>query len=219
MFRSGLFNFSKGELAPALWGRIDVAAYSAALRRAENVVVLKYGGVTRRMGSRYVYEIKPPAGGWSAAQAGQRLIPFEYSIEQTYMLLFTQAKMRPAALGGMVIETALTIEAATNTNPVQITAAFHGYETGDEVFFSGVEGMVELNGQTLPVTVIDDDTFTVPVDGTGWGVFTGDNGGVTNTEPPAPPPDPPVVPPPVEPPPPPEVTPPPGGIWDGTNIS
>jgi hypothetical protein len=218
MFRSGLFNFSKGELAPALYGRVDVAAYSAALRRAENVVVLKYGGVTRRMGSRYVYEIKPPAGGWNSPEAGQRLIPFEYSIEQTYMLLLTQAKMRPAALGGMVLEQALTIQAATNSNPVKITAAFHGYANGDEVFFSGVSGMTELNGMTLPVTVIDASNFTVPVDGTAWGVFTVDSGGITNSAPPPPPPPPPPVPPPVPDPSPPEVTPPPYCVTDDTMI-
>jgi hypothetical protein len=208
MFRSGLFNFSKGELAPALYGRVDVAAYSAALRRAENVVVLKYGGVTRRMGSRFVYEIKAPAGGWSSAEAGQRLIPFEYSIEQTYMLLFTQAKMRPAALGGMVLEQGLTVQAATKTNPVRITANYHGYANGDEVFFAGVVGMVELNGQTLPVTVIDASTFSVPVDGTRYGAFVSDSGGVINPGPPPPPPDPPVVPPPIVDPDPPYVTPP-----------
>jgi len=208
MFRSGLFNFSKGELAPALWGRIDVAAYAAALRQAVNVVVLKYGGVTRRMGSRYVYEITSPAGGWASAEAGQRLIPFEYSIEQTYMLLFTQAKMRPAALGGMVLEQALTVQAATNTNPVRITAAFHGYATGEEVFFSGVSGMTELNGMTLPVTVIDANTFTVPVDGSAFGAFSGDSGGIVNAGPPPAPPAPPPVPPPVPDPVPPAVTPP-----------
>lgn len=208
MFRSGLFNFSKGELAPALYGRVDVAAYSAALRRAENVVILKYGGVTRRMGSRFVYEIKAPVGGWSSADAGQRLIPFEFSIEQTYMLLFTQAKMRPAALGGMVLEKALTIQAAANSNPVIIVANFHGFATGDEVFFSGVAGMEELNGMTLPVTVIDINQFTVPVNGIGWGVFTGDTGGTINPAPPAPTPPPPPVPDPIPEPDPPYVTPP-----------
>lgn len=211
MFRAGLFNFSKGELAPALYGRIDVAAYSAALRKAENVVVLKYGGVTRRMGTRLVYEISPPAGGWSSPEAGQRLIPFEYSIEQTYMLLFTQAQMRPAALGGMVLERGLTVEAATNTDPVQITAQNHGYVTGQEVFFSGVQGMTELNGRTLVVTVLDGDRFTVPVDGRTWGAFTGDTGGSINPDPPPAPPPPPPVPPPLPDPDPPIVTPPGGG--------
>ena len=114
--------------------------------------------------------------------------------------------MRPAALGGMVLSEALTVEAATQTNPVQITASFHGLATDDEVFFRDVEGMVELNGRTLTVTVLDDDTFTVPLDGTQFGALTGDDGGVVRSAAPDPDPTPPTVPPPVEPPPPPDTT-------------
>lgn len=218
MFRSGLFNFSKGELAPALYGRVDVAAYSAALRRAENVVVLKYGGVTRRMGTHFVYEIKPPAGGWDSPDAGERLIPFEYSIEQTYMLLFTQAKMRPAALGGMVLEKKLSISNITRTNPVIVTAENHGYQTGDEVFFDGIQGMTEINGRSGTVTRLDEDRFSVGISGSDFGEFTGDTGGTPNPDPPPPPPPPPVVPPPIVPPDPPDVTPPRYCVLDDTLI-
>lgn len=210
MIRAGLLNFSKGALAPALWGRIDVAAYSAALRVADNVTVLKYGGVTRRMGQRFVYELIPPEDGWTDADPSARLIPFEYSIEQTYMLVFSQATMHAAVLGGMVLEEGLKVTGATNTNPVIITAAYHAFEDGDEVFFRDVEGMTELNGRTMPVTVVDASHFSVPLDGREYGVYTGDTTGIVRVAPPAPPPPPPPVPPPVPDPTPPDTT-PPGG--------
>lgn len=202
--RAGLHNFSRGMISEELWGRIDVDAYNAAVKQAINVVVLKYGGLQKRLGTRIVYEIK---------DGPKRLLPFEYSLDFTYALLFGQGNMRPATGGGMVLETALTITAATQTDPIQITAAFHGLSDGDEVFFSGLEGMTELNGRFEFVTVIDDDNYTIDVDGAGFGAFTGDTGGITRAEAPDPLPDPPVVPDPVDPP---ELPPVGGGGHGGT---
>ena len=195
-YRVGQYNFSKGVLSKELWGRADIAPYSAAVRQAENVRILKYGGLSKRPGSRLVYEIR---------DGRQRMIPFEGAYEASYAMLFGQASMRLAALGGMVVEQALTIESATNASPVVVRASFHGLTTGDEVFFSGVLGMVELNGQTLSVTVIDEHRFSVPVDGRAYGAFVGDTGGITRTEEPAAPPPPPPVPDPTPEPPPPPV--------------
>ncbi|NIJ18477.1 hypothetical protein FHS95_000146 [Sphingomonas naasensis] len=200
--RAGQFNFSKGILSKELWGRHDIAPYSAGVREAKNVLILKYGGLTKRPGSRLVYEVRDGA---------KRIIPFEGAYEASYAMLLGQGNMRLAALGGMVLEQALTVEAATNANPVVITASFHGLSDGDEVFFRDVAGMIELNGRVLTVTVIDDDHFSVAVDGRQFGVFTGDAGGIIRTEAPEPPAPPPVVPDPVAPPPDPDV----GGVGDG----
>ncbi|MDP5279910.1 ubiquitin-activating E1 FCCH domain-containing protein [Sphingomonas sp. DG1-23] len=189
--RAGQFNFSKGVLSKELWGRHDIAPYSAGVREGKNVLILKYGGLTKRPGTRMVYEVKDGA---------KRLLPFEGAYEASYALVMGQGNMRLAALGGMVLEEALTVEGATQTNPVLITASFHGYADGDEVFFRDVEGMTELNGRVLTVTVIDEDQFSVNVDGTGFSAFAGDDGGIIRVEEPDPEPTPPVVPPPVDPP-------------------
>lgn len=201
--RIGQHNFSRGILSKELWGRIDVASYPAGVRQARNVVILKFGGMSKRPGSRMVYEIK--------GDEPRRLIPFEGAYEASYALVMGQASMQVAALGGMVIEERLTVEAATNTDPVTIIASFHGFANGEEVFFADIEGMVELNGKMLPVTVTGPHSFTVPLDGTSFGVFTGDAGGIIRTEVPPPPPPPPSVPEPVPPPPPPPVG---GGGWE-----
>lgn len=196
--RIGQHNFSKGVLSKELWGRQDIAPYSAGIRQGKNVLILKYGGLTKRPGTRLVYEIK---------DGPQRLIPFEGAYEASYAMLFGQATMRLGVSGGMMIEDRLVIEGATNTNPVAITASHHGYATGDEVFFQQVKGMTELNGLTLKVTVTGESSFTVPVDGTGFGVFAGegDAEAVVRSAPPPPPPPPPPVPEPVPAPPPPPV--------------
>lgn len=269
-FRTGSANFSKGEIAEELIGRVDVAAYQTALRRARNVTVLKYGGVTKRPGTRFVAEayagnsvaqvmasiaagvmtVDSVASG--ALAAGQllsgpgvtagtaivaqlsgptgaagtysvtpaqtvssnslsargnqpvRLMPFQFSLEQTYALELGQGYMRPAALGGMVIEDKITITAIALGAITTITAAYHAYSVGDQVYFSGILGTVELNGKIGRVlSIVDTASFTVDINSTGFTPFTSDTGGTVRTAAPPDPPTPPPVPPPPPPPPPP----------------
>lgn len=269
--RTGQPNFSKGELAEDLIARVDVAAYATGLRRARNVTILKYGGVTKRPGTRLVAEVYRDsfdatfvgsitsdvltvsgsitgtvatgmkisgtgvpegvtiedlgtgtggAGTYmlssalaspvsATAMAGTmdspvRLMPFQFSLEQTYALEMGHGYMRPAALGGLVIEEKLAIGSVTRGATTTIAAAYHAYAVGDQVYFGGVEGMIELNGRIGRVlSVGDSGHFTVDIDSTGFTAFTSDTGGTTRAGPPAPPPPPPPVPPPPPPPPPP----------------
>lgn len=147
------------------------------------------------MGTRFACELPGPG----------RLLPFEFSTDQAYALAMTQGRMQPLALGGAVLEEELEITAVTNANPAQVTVPYHGYSTGDEWFAKNVEGMPEINGRVFTITVVDGDNFTIGVDSTDWGVFTGSGGGTLREEPPAPEPDPPVVPDPVDPPEPPDI--------------
>jgi hypothetical protein len=198
-YRSAIVNFSKGEIAPELEGRFDVEAYQAGLRRARNVKIRRYGGVSKRMGLRFVapvYDASEPV----------RLLPFQFSKEQGYALELGQGYMRPAAQGGLVLEEHLAVTAITKEAQAKITAAFHAYEVGDQVYLRGITGMTEINNRFLTVTaVIDENNFRVAIDSTGFGTFTGSGGGITRTEEPAPPPAPPSVPPPAEPAPPPDL--------------
>lgn len=77
------------------------------------------------------------------------------------------------------ITTAITaaegdISAILNSNPCEVTTtAAHGFATGNEVEFSGVGGMTQLNGNTYTITVVDADTFTLDAtDATAYGVYT-----------------------------------------------
>jgi len=65
------------------------------------------------------------------------------------------------------------ISAATKTNPVHLTSAKHGLETGDTVVMHAEEGMTELDHRFATVTLVDADNFTLDgVDATGYGDFT-----------------------------------------------
>ena len=73
-------------------------------------------------------------------------------------------------LGVTCISTAKTITAATQANPVALTATGHGFETGDIVQIGGVGGMTQLNDKLFKITVTGADTFTL--DGCDGSAFT-----------------------------------------------
>ncbi|ALC13833.1 hypothetical protein [Sphingopyxis sp. 113P3] len=201
MFRAGQPNFSRGVLSEHLHGRFDVDAYSAGLKQGTNVIILKYGGVTKRPGTRLVAEVMD-------GSEPTRIIPFQFSLTQTYALEMGQGYMAPCAYGGRVLEEELAITNITNAANAQITAAFHEYEVGQQVYLAGIAGTLGdfLNNRFWSVaSVVDTDNFTIDADTTELSAFDTAEGGITRSEAPDPPPAPPVVPPPVEPPPLPDV--------------
>jgi hypothetical protein len=105
--------------------------------------------------------------------------------------------MKPMTLGGMVLEEELAITGISKAANAQVSAAYHGYSVGDEVYFTGQAGMAEINGRTARVvSVIDASNFTIDLNTTSFGTWTANAGGTTRTAPAPPPPPPPPVPPP-----------------------
>lgn len=199
-------NFTRGIFSPVVQARRDVEAWTAGAKRLENVTLMKHGGVRKRPGTRFVYRLP-------RNDSNVRLLPFTYSPGQSYVLVMGQATMKPIALGGAVLAEGFGITAITRANPGVITAPFHGLQTGDEVFLSGIDGMVGLNGLVVTATVIDANRFSIGIDTSAFDAFTGDDGVAREAEP-APPPPPPSVPAPT-PTPPPAPTVPPGGGGGG----
>ena len=82
-----LTNFTGGELSPRLDGRNDLAKYPTGCKTLENMIVYPHGSAARRSGTQFVAEVKD-----SSKQT--RLIPFEFSTTQTYMLEFGDQYIR-----------------------------------------------------------------------------------------------------------------------------
>ena len=82
-------NFTTGEIDPLLRSRIDINQYYNALEQARNVLIQPQGGATRRPGLQFISEIPSAAN----PQDGCRLVPFEFSTTQSYMLLFVHNRM------------------------------------------------------------------------------------------------------------------------------
>lgn len=84
-------NFSTGELDPLLRARIDLQAYNNALAKATNVLIQPQGGMRRRPGLRHILAL--PYTSTPSAGNGVRLVPFQFSVTDSYMLCFTHNRM------------------------------------------------------------------------------------------------------------------------------
>jgi hypothetical protein len=94
-------NFTSGELDPLLRARIDLkATYNNALEKATNVVCQPQGGITRRSGTRFLLAL--PNTSTESAGNGSRLVPFEFSTNDSYMLCFTHNRMYVFKNGALV---------------------------------------------------------------------------------------------------------------------
>jgi len=146
--------FSAGELSPDMYGRYDVDKHGTGCMILKNWVIMAQGGVYKRPGTRF------KAQGGIETEA-IRLIPFEFSTIQAYVLEFGDEYMRVYRDGELVLESNQNITAISQASPAEVTIAAHGYSTGDEVFLSGISGMTELNGRQFKITVTGPDTFTL----------------------------------------------------------
>lgn len=80
-------SFAAGELAPTLHGRTDLQLYGAGLRRGRNITIGPHGQARSRPGLRFVGRVK--FSGW-----GARLVPFNYSDGEAYLLEFGHLYVR-----------------------------------------------------------------------------------------------------------------------------
>lgn len=82
-----LTNFTGGELSPRLDGRNDIAKYNTGCKTLENMIIYPHGSAARRSGTQFVAEVKD-------STKKTRLIAFEFSTVQTYILEFGDQYIR-----------------------------------------------------------------------------------------------------------------------------
>lgn len=80
-------NFTAGELSPRLNGRVDLAKYFNGCSSVENMIVQKHGPVSRRGGFYFSSEVK-------SSSVKTRILPFEFSVTQAYILEFGDQYVR-----------------------------------------------------------------------------------------------------------------------------
>ena len=155
-----LSSFVSGEFSAKLDGRTDFEKYSSGCKTMENMLVHPQGASTRRVGTQFISEVKD-------SSAKTRLIPFEFSTTQTYMLEFGNQYIRFFKDKGQITEGNKTITGITAANPAVVTSSSHGYSNGDFVIITGVVGMTQVNGKTFKVADKTTNTFELQdVDGT-----------------------------------------------------
>jgi hypothetical protein len=158
-------NFQAGEFSPRLEGRIDLQKYASGAQKLENMLIFPQGGITRRPGTKYA--------GTSKGGGKVRLIDFQFSDEQAYVLEFGANYIRFFKDGGILTEATETISGATQANPVVLTITGHSLSNGDRIFVKDVGGMVELNNREFTVANAATNTIELSgIDGSGFTAYT-----------------------------------------------
>lgn len=159
-------NFTAGELTPKLAGQVDFKKYNNGVELLENMTVFPQGGATRRYGTRFVAEVKD-------SSKVTRLIPFEFNIEQSYILEFGDQYIRFFKDNGQITNASQNITGITQANPAVVTVAGHGYSNGDDVWINDVVGMTELNGRRFTIANVTTNTFELSgVNSTGYTAYS-----------------------------------------------
>lgn len=140
-------SMNSGELSPLIFARSDVDKYRNGLSVCLNARVLVEGAWSRRAGEYYVAPTK--------LNGVARLVRFEFSITQAYILEMGDLYFRFYKDNGAILGTALTITAATAANPVVITYTGTDPANGAAMELSGVVGMTQLNGRRVVVTNVN----------------------------------------------------------------
>ena len=172
-----LTNFTGGELSPRLDGRNDLAKYASGCKTLQNMIVYPHGSAARRSGTSFVAEVENSA-------EKTRLIPFEFSTTQTYILEFGNEYIRFYKDGGAILEANKTITGITQADPGVVSITSHGFSNGDTIVISGVVGMTEVNGKRFKVANVNTNDFElqdidgVDVDTTSFTAYA--SGGIAN---------------------------------------
>jgi len=82
-----LTSFVSGEFSAKMDGRSDFDKYSSGTKTLENFLIHPQGAATRRVGTQFIAEVKD-------STKKTRLIPFEFSTTQTYILEFGDQYIR-----------------------------------------------------------------------------------------------------------------------------
>ena len=101
-----LNSFVSGEFSAKMDGRVDFEKYSSGTKTLQNFLVHPQGAATRRVGTQFIAEVKNSA-------KKVRLIPFEFSTTQTYILEFGDQYMRVYKDKGQVLSGGSPFEIST----------------------------------------------------------------------------------------------------------
>ncbi len=90
------FSFNRGELDPVLHGRSDWKYYYSGAEKLQNLITRQQGGAVKRGGLRLVARALDD-------DRPSRLVPFRFSVKQSYLLEFGHHRLRIIKDGGVVL--------------------------------------------------------------------------------------------------------------------
>ncbi|SIO58411.1 ubiquitin-activating E1 FCCH domain-containing protein [Paraburkholderia phenazinium] len=141
-------SFAAGELAPSMYGRVDLAKYHVGAALLRNYFVDYRGGASSRTGTSFVGQCKD-------STQPNRLIPFQFNTQQTYALVFGAGSQYYSAT-----VTGNSYDSPSGQIIVEVTST-SGLTSGERVVIAGTltagtgGGARPTFDGTYSVTVID----------------------------------------------------------------
>lgn len=139
--------FTAGELAPALWARVDLSKYASGLKNATNLFVHPHGGISNRAGFEFVGEVKD-------STKKTVLIPFQFNTEQSYILEFGNDYFRAYRDGGVIL---------SGGSPYEVVTTFTENDVADLVYAQEADVMYGAHPLFAPWKIgrLADDNWTL----------------------------------------------------------
>lgn len=121
-----LQSFNAGELSPLMNARSDYAKYPAGAKTLQNMLVRSQGPITRRPGTKYIASVKD-------ATDTIRIIPFEYSTTDAYIIELGDYYARFYRNGGQILD--------PNTSPYEINTPWDSNDVNEIQFAQDAQVM------------------------------------------------------------------------------
>jgi hypothetical protein len=137
-------NFSTGELDPLLRARVELEQYNNALAKATNVLIQPQGGLRRRPGTKHILEL--PNTSTASAGNGVRLVPFQFSVTDSYMLCFTHQRM-------YVIKNGVVITAINGGANNYLTTSITSDMVDDMCWTQSADTLIVVHPDLQPVRI------------------------------------------------------------------
>lgn len=87
-----IVTFNTGRISPHMEARTDYQKYQSSCRQLENMLITSQGPVKKRPGTAYISDAN------DVTYTTVRLLPFEYSTDDTYILEFSHDTTDPNGL-------------------------------------------------------------------------------------------------------------------------
>jgi hypothetical protein len=144
-------NFTSGEIDPLIRSRVDLESYKNGLEVAKNVICQPQGGVTRRPGTRFITEL----GG--SPENGVRLVHFEFSVDDSYMLAFTNNRM-------YVFKDKALVTNINGSGNDYLTTTIASAQLGTMCYTQSADTLIVVHEDIVPKKIVrgvSDSTWTI----------------------------------------------------------
>jgi len=138
-------SFNSGQVSPLLEARADFAKYNSSCRTIENMLVTVQGPALKRPGTKFIAEAKTGT---------VRLLPFEFSTDDAYIIEAGALYMRFYRNGGQILDPVNPVEIVTPYSAGELFTIQH-VQTDNDLYL--------VNGTDPPQILIraDHDDWTI----------------------------------------------------------